>query len=222
MRVSDPEGHKIAAWLNQHGITGIVLDYRLPKGRAAVPLLDAQQAIRITRAHAGEWGIDPGRIGIMGFSAGGNVAATAATLFDHGDAKARDPVMQQSSRPDFGALVYPVISMQEGVTHPGSRNNLLGPGPASALVDRYSAELHVGEETPPMYLAHAIDDKLVPIENSRLFAAAMHEAGRPVKLLELPDGGHGLNDYTGPSWYAWQEDFLVWLAEIGVIPAEDK
>jgi len=222
MRVSGPEGHKIAEWLNQHGITGIVLDYRLPKGRPEVPLLDARQAIRLTRAHAGEWGIDPARIGILGFSAGGNVAATVATLPVPGDASAKDPELQQLSHPDFGALVYPVISMQDGLTHPGSRSSLLGPEPTQAMLDRFSAERNVSAQTPPMYLAHAVDDALVPIESSRLFVAAMREAGRPVKLLETPDGGHGFDDYTGPSWFAWKKDFLAWLVEIGVIPAQDQ
>lgn len=219
-RVSGGEGHGIAAWLNKHGITGVVLDYRLPKGRYALPLLDAQHAIRLTRAHAQEWGIDPHRVGIIGFSAGGHLAASATTLFDLGDADAKDPIEQQSSRPDFSILIYPVISMQDGVTHGGSRKNLLGEMPAPVLMERFSLERQVNENTPPVYLAHAVDDKVVVIENSRLFAAAMKKNNRPVTLLELANGGHGLNGYKGPSWDAWQSGSLQWLAEQGFIPKQ--
>ena len=221
-RVSGGEGHGIAKWLNTHGITGVVLDYRLPKGRSAVPVLDAQRAIRLVRARAKEWNIDEKRIGIIGFSAGGHLAASATTLFEPGDAASSDIVQQQSSRPDFSILIYPVISMQDGLTHGGSRKNLLGVDPTPALVQRFSTELHVGKETPPVYLAHAIDDKVVIIENSRVFSAAMRAAMRPVELLELPNGGHGLNGYKGPSWDAWQRGSLVWLATIGVLGKDNK
>jgi acetyl esterase/lipase len=219
-RVSGPEGHGIAAWLNAHGIAGVVLDYRLPKGRPAVPLLDAQRAIRLTRAHAREWGIDAQRIGIIGFSAGGHLAASAATLHETGQADAADPVQRLSSRPDFAILVYPVISMQDGLVHGGSRANLLGASPAAELVQRFSSERQVGATTPPTYLAHAVDDKVVTIENSRSFAAAMRAAKQPVELLELPSGGHGLNGYKGAAWDAWQAGSLVWLAGLKFIPAD--
>lgn len=217
-RVSGPEGHGIATWLNAHGITGVVLDYRLPKGRSAVPLLDAQRAIRLTRAHAKEWGVDPARIGIIGFSAGGHLAASAATLHEPGKADATDPVQRQSSRPDFAILIYPVISLQDGMTHGGSRSNLLGANPTPDLVQRFSTERQVNATTPPTYLAHAVDDKVVVIENSRAFAAAMKAAKQPVELLELPSGGHGLNGYKGPNWDAWQSGSLAWLAGLKLIP----
>lgn len=220
-RVSGGEGHGIAAWLNAHHITGVVLDYRLPKGRPAVPLLDAQRAIRLTRAHATDWGIDPARVGIVGFSAGGHLAASAATLFEAGRPDATDALLRLSSRPDFAILIYPVISMQDGLTHGGSRANLLGAKPTPELLQRFSTERQVGAETPPTYLAHALDDKVVPIENSRAFASAMKVAKRPVVLLELPTGGHGFNGYKGPSWDAWQAGSLVWLAELKVIPPGD-
>ncbi len=219
IRVSGGEGHGIAAWLNTHGITGVVLDYRLPKGRSAVPLLDAQRAIRLVRARAKEWNIDEKHIGIIGFSAGGHLAASATTLFELGDATSSDMVQQQSSRPDFSLLIYPVTSMQDGITHQRSRKNLLGENPTPELVQRFSTEFQVGKETPPVYLAHAIDDKIVIIENSRVFLAAMRAAMRPVELLELPNGGHGLNGYKGPSWDAWQRGSLEWLATIGVLEA---
>lgn len=217
-RVSGGEGHGIAAWLNKHGITGVVLDYRLPKGRSEVPLIDAQRAIRTTRANAKAWGIDPTRIGIVGFSAGGHLAASASTLFKPGDAKSADPIERESSRPDFAILIYPVISMQDGLTHGGSRANLLGGGPSAELIQRFSTEKQVTADTPPVYLAHALDDKVVVIENSRVFAAAMKAAMRPVELLELATGGHGFNGYQGPSWDAWQAGSLVWLAGLKVIP----
>lgn len=218
-RVSGGEGHGIAAWLNKHGITGVVLDYRLPKGRSEVPLIDAQRAIRTTRANAVAWGIDPKRIGIVGFSAGGHLAASAATLFKPGDAKAEDPIDRVSSRPDMAILIYPVISMQDGLTHGGSRTNLLGGSPSPELIQRFSTDKQVGADTPPVYLAHALDDKVVVIENSRVFAAAMKTAKRPVELLELATGGHGFNGYKGPSWDAWQAGSLTWLAGLGVVPA---
>jgi acetyl esterase/lipase len=221
MRVSGGEGHGIAAWLNKHNITGVVLDYRLPRGRSAVPLLDAQRAIRLTRAHAKEWNIDMQKIGIVGFSAGGHLAASSATLFESDQANATDPLLRLSSRPDFAILIYPVISMQDGLTHGDSRNNLLGKNPTPELIQRFSTERQVNAETPPCYLAHAIDDGVVSIENSRVFAAAMRTAKRPVELLEPATGNHGFNGYKGPSWDAWQTGSLVWLAELKFIPNAD-
>jgi acetyl esterase/lipase len=220
-RVSGGEGHGIAAWLNQHGITGVVLDYRLPKGRSEVPLLDAQRAIRTTRANAKAWGVDPNRIGIVGFSAGGHLAASASTLFKPGEATAEDPIERESSRPDFAILIYPVISMQDGLTHGGSRNNLLGGSATPDLIQRFSTEKQVTADTPPVYLAHALDDKVVVIGNSRAFAEAMKAAKRPVEFLELATGGHGFNGYKGPSWDAWQAGSLKWLAGLGMIPAAE-
>ncbi len=218
--VTGAEGHGIARWLGKHGITGITLEYRLPAGRSQVPLLDAQRALRTARAHAAEWGLRKDRIGILGFSAGGHLAASASTLFDSGDSKAADPVARESSRPDFTLLVYPVISMGP-VGHGGSRANLLGANPASALIERFSAEKQVSKLTPPAYVAHAIDDRAVPIQNARLYVAALKAHQVPAHLLELPSGDHGLNGYQGPMWDAWQTGSLAWLAERGFIPAAD-
>jgi acetyl esterase/lipase len=215
--VAGPEGHGIAAWLNRHGITGIVLEYRLPKGRSSVPLLDAQRALRTVRANAKAWGIDPARVGIMGFSAGGHLASTAGTHFDAGDPKADDPIERNSCRPDFMVLVYPVITMGEK-THGGSKNNLLGKNPNQKLIDLYSNEKQVTAKTPPTFLAHAKDDKPVPPENSKAFYDALQAQKVPAKYLELPSGGHGLNGYKGPMWDAWQEQSLAWLAEQKFIP----
>ena len=124
-------------------------------------MLDAQRAIRLTRLHSKEWGIDPKRIGIIGFSAGGHLASTAGTHFDAGDAKSADPVQQTSCRPDFMILIYPVISMGE-IGHAGSRKNLLGPDQTPELIEKFSNEKQVTAETPPAFLAHAVDDKVVP------------------------------------------------------------
>jgi acetyl esterase/lipase len=220
--VVQPEGHGIAAWLNRHGITGIVLEYRLPAGRPYVPLLDAQRAIRTVRSNAKAWGIDPAKIGIMGFSAGGHLASTAGTHFDDGDPKAEDPIDKVSCRPDFMVLIYPVITMAEK-THGGSRDNLLGKNPDAKLVELFSNEKQVTSKTPPAFLAHAKDDGVVVPANSKAFAEALEKEKVKVKYLELPSGGHGLNGYKGENWDAWQTQSLVWLAELKFIPAsEDK
>lgn len=214
--VTGGEGHGIAKWLNGHGITGVVLEYRLPKGRSMVPLLDAQRAIRTVRANAKQWLVNPKRVGIMGFSAGGHLASTAGTHFDAGDPTADTAVAQASCRPDFMVLVYPVITM-DAKTHQGSKRKLLGNDPSPELLALFSNEKQVTKQTPPAFLAHAKDDKPVPIENSRVFHAALVKHQVPTKLLELPSGGHGLNGYKGPMWDAWQEQSLAWLSELKLV-----
>ncbi|HZZ80066.1 MAG TPA: alpha/beta hydrolase [Gemmataceae bacterium] len=214
--VTGPEGHGIATWLNKHGITGVVLEYRLPAGRSHVPLYDAQRAIRTTRANAKAWNLDPKRIGIMGFSAGGHLASTAGTHFDAGDAGAKDPVERFSCRPDFMILVYPVVTMS-AKGHSGSRNNLLGKTPDAKLLDLFSNEKQVTDKTPPAFLAHARDDKPVPPENSQMFHEALKAKKVPTEYLELASGGHGLNGYKGPMWDAWQQRSLKWLAEMKLV-----
>jgi acetyl esterase/lipase len=215
--VTKGEGHGIAAWLNSHGIAGIVLEYRLPAGRPYVPLLDAQRALRTVRANATKWKLDPKKVGIIGFSAGGHLASTATVHFDAGEGKTTDAITRESSRPDFSLLIYPVISMDVGV-HRGSKKNLMGETPAAGLPEYFSTQKHVKASTPPSFLAHAIDDKVVDIENSRMFFAAQQKAGLPARLVELPDGGHGLNGYKGPSWDKWQAESLLWLKELRLIP----
>lgn len=211
--VIQPEGHGIARWLNKHQITGVVLNYRLPKGRTDTPLRDALRAIRITRANAKSWRLDPSKIGVMGFSAGGHLASTCATQFTLGDAKSKESHERLSSRPDFAILIYPVITMGE-LTHRGSRRNLLGADPSPELIKSMSSELRVTQQTPPTFLAHAVDDKPVPPIHSQLFYKALKDNGVVGKYLELPDGGHGLNGYKGPSWDAWQKQSLEWLDEV--------
>ena len=219
--VVGPEGQGIAQWLKTHGVTGIVLEYRLPAGRAYVPLLDAQRAIRTVRSNAKAWNIDPKRIGIIGFSAGGHLASTAATHFDSGDLKSADPIARESCRPDFAMLVYPVVTMG-AKTHGGSKANLLGPNPTPALVDLFSNEKQISITTPPMFMAHAKDDNVVPADNSRDLHAALQAHHIASEYLELPSGGHGLNGYSGPMWLAWQERSLAWLAEQKLVAPDAK
>ncbi len=206
-----PEGYDIARWLNDNGIAGFVLEYRLPAGRETVPLADAQRAIRFVRANAEKYGVDPNKIGIIGFSAGGHLASTAATHFDAGKADAADPIEQVSCRPDFAILIYPVILFGEPSTHRGTQNNLLGENQTQEKIDYFSNEKQVSPETPPVLLAHAVDDVVVPIENSRAFARAMQQYNLPYVLVELPDGNHGLNGYKGSSWDMWQALAVPWI-----------
>ena len=210
--VTGPEGHGIARWLNLHGIMGVVLEYRLPAGRSKVPLLDAQQALRTVRLNARNWQIDPKRVGIIGFSAGGHLAATASTQFDSGKPDAADPIARQNSRPDFTILIYPVVSFGE-LGHSGSRDNLLGKKPTLEEIQRFSCERQVTRQTPPAFLAHAMDDQAVLIDNSRLYHKALQAQGVSSKLIELPDGGHGLHGYQGASWETWQREAILWLKQ---------
>ena len=217
--VAGPEGHGIARWLNQHGMAGMVLEYRLPHGNKALPLLDAQRAMRLVRARATEFGCDSNKIGVIGFSAGGHLASTVATHFDSGNAGSTDAVERVSCRPDFAVLIYPVISMgPKG--HGGSRKNLLGKDPTPADVALFSNELQVTDQTPPAFLAHAMDDRVVSPHNSKMYFEALQAHKIPAKYLELPSGGHGLNGYKGAMWEAWQAQALQWLAEQKIIPAE--
>ena len=216
--VTGAEGHGIAKWLNEHGVVGIVLEYRLPHGRPFVPLLDAQRALRVVRAHAKDWDVDPHKIGIIGFSAGGHLAATAATHFNAGSSTASDPVERVSCRPDFAVLVYPVITM-DAKTHAGTKNNLLGPNPTPGLVELFSNEKQVTAQTPPVFLAHAQDDRAVSPENSQQFYEALQAHKVPAQYLPLASGGHGLNGYKGPMWDAWQTQSLQWLAAQKILPA---
>ncbi|MBM4000139.1 MAG: alpha/beta hydrolase [Planctomycetes bacterium] len=214
--VVDSEGHGIAEWLGRHGVVGAVLEYRLPAGRHRVPLLDAQRAVRHLRARAAAIGIKTDRIGVIGFSAGGHLASTLGTHFDAGDPAASDPIDRMSCRPDFMILIYPVITMGAG-GHSGSREALLGGNRSAELIGEYSNETRVTAEsaTPPTFLAHALDDTVVPPDNSRAFHEAMRRSGKESELLLLPSGGHGLNGYQGPMWDAWRQRVLEWLRPAG-------
>ena len=216
-KVTGAEGHGIAQWLNQTGIVGVVLEYRLPNGNPFLPLADAQRAIRTVRAMASEWKVDSAKIGIIGFSAGGHLAATAGTHFDGGSEAAEDPVERLSSRPDFMVLVYPVVTMGQG-RHAGSTKALLGDSPTEEAILNFSNEKQVSAKTPPAFLAHALDDKIVPPENSANFYSALRAVNVAAEYLELPSGGHGLHGYKGPMWDAWQTQSLEWLRKIGMLP----
>ena len=214
----DYEGTDVARWFADRGVAGFVLRYRLPgQGyRHPVPLLDAQRALRLIRSRAAEWKIDPAKIGIMGFSAGGHLASTLETHFDAGDFAATDPIDRVSCRPNFAVLVYPVISMKAGITHQGTKDNLLGPDPDPTLVESLSNETQVTSDTPPTVIAVADDDATVPIENSRLMYAALQKAGVASALQEYPHGGHGFNRGTFPR--DWKEHVFDWLKGQGLVP----
>ncbi len=216
--VVEGEGHGIARWLNEHGIAGLVLEYRLPRGNYHRPLLDAQRSLRLARARAAEWKLDSRRLGIIGFSAGGHLASTAGTHFDPGAPQSADPVERQSCRPGFMVLVYPVITMGPK-THGGSRQNLLGPSPSPELMEFLSNEKQVTDRTPPAFLTHARTDAVVPVEHSRMFREALQARKVPVELLEFPEGNHGYNGYKGKEWDAWQKRCLEWLRERGFLKA---
>src|SRR5438105_97142 len=183
-RATDHEGKQIAEWLNARGVSAFILKYRTAQEsqiRPPIepgPMLDVQRAFRTVRAKAKDYGVDPKKIGVWGFSAGGHLASTAATHFDAGKADG-DEIDKTSCRPDFAILAYPVITMTEK-THGGSRNNLIGKKPDEKLIEFYSNEKHVTKDTPPTFLFHTVEDKAVPVENSRMFKAACEKAGVPV------------------------------------------
>lgn len=218
MHAYDWEGTDIAKWLNSKGIAGMVLRYSLPQlgGDMTAPLKDAQRAIRLTRQHAEDWRLSPDKIGIMGFSAGGHLAATAGTHFNSGPADPVDSLNQISPRPDFMILIYPVISLNEPYLHSGSARALLGENPAPELIDAFSNELHVTADTPPTFLLHAGDDQSVPVENSLLFYQALQDHGVPAELHIYPEGGHGFSLALGKGRLeTWTDDCMAWLRWVG-------
>ena len=190
----DHEGWEIARWLNGFGVAGVILEYRMSgRGyRHPAPLQDAQRAVRTVRARAAALGIDPARIGIMGFSAGGHLASSAGTHFDGGDPAAADPVERVSCRPDFMILCYPVIAFGETYTHTGSQDNLLGAAAPAGLARSLSSEKQVTARTPPTFLFHTDEDTGVMAENSVAFYLALRRAGVPAELHVYRPGAHGL------------------------------
>ena len=213
------EGRQVANFLNSLGMAAFVLRYRLgPKYHHPVQLGDAQRALRTVRAHAAEWRIDPGRIGIMGFSAGGHLAMTASTMFDGGSAEAPDGVDRVSSRPDFAVLGYPVISMTASWTHQGSKRNLLGETPDAALAARLSGENAVTRDTPPTFIFQTNQDAAVPAENSVHYYLALRQAGVAAEMHIFERGAHGVglaND--NPALSAWSGLLANWLRGRAVI-----
>jgi len=211
------EGHEVALWLNQLGISAVVLQYRLgPTYQHPAMLQDVQRAVRLVRSRAVDWKIDARRIGIMGFSAGGHLASTAATWFDDGDSTAEDPVERMSSRPDLAVLCYPVITMHAPTGHAGSRRHLLGENPTPELIDRLSSERQVSGRTPPTFLFHTADDAAVPVENSLLFAAALRRVNVPYELHIYESGRHGVGlAQDHPTLGSWPGLLASWLRSRG-------
>ncbi|MCD8183585.1 MAG: alpha/beta hydrolase [Bacteroides sp.] len=197
------EGHGMAAWFTTQGITYIVLKYRMPNGYYEVPLSDAEQAIRMVRSHAAEWSINPHRIGIMGASAGGHLAASLATLYS-----------SDATRPDFQVLFYPVISMLNGVTHGGSRKNLIGDNPSAELEQKYSLERQVSPRSPQAFIMLSADDGAVPPINGIGYFLALREQKVPATLHVYPTGGHGWGFRDSFTYkQQWTGELEKWLRD---------
>jgi acetyl esterase/lipase len=216
------EGRQPANWLNALGITAFVLRYRLgPRYHHPIELGDAQRAIRLVRARAGEFGLRPDRVGIMGFSAGGHLASTAATHFDHGNPGAADPIDREGSRPDFAILIYPVIEMRSPYANEGSVRNLLGDHPDPKLLGALSTDLQVTPQTPPTFLFSTSADTGVPSENSVLFYLALHKAGVPAELHVFEKGPHGVGlDLSDPALGIWPTLLVNWLRGRGLLGSQ--
>lgn len=217
----DLEGSQIARWLNSIGVTAFVLKYRLgPRYRHPIELGDAQRAIRTVRAKAARYRVLPNRVGIVGFSAGGHLASTAATHFDAGNAAAADPIDRLGSRPDFAVLCYPVISFTTPYVHRGSMRALLGENPDPKLVESLSNELQVTAQTPPTFLFHTNADTVVPAENSMLFYLALRKAGVPAEIHIYENGPHGVGlAQTDEALSSWPARLADWLRGRGLLTA---
>jgi len=211
--LSRHEGEGYARWLAAEGIAAYVLKYRLGSAGYHHPVMlqDAARAVRLVRAWARRDGRDPARIGIIGSSAGGHLASTLLVHHDAGQADSADPIERESSRPDIGALCYPVITTGQ-FTHRGSIKNLLGDSPSPEVLQYLSTELQVNADTPPTFLWHTVEDPVVPVENSLLFATALRKAKVPFELHLYEKGAHGLGlPASGKSMPPWDEDLLRWL-----------
>ncbi len=213
-------GTDVAKWLNSKGIVAVLLKYRLPGSKSNIiryksPLFDAERAIRLTRYHAKGWNIDKVKIGIMGSSAGGHVASTLLTRFGTEKSGVDDDVEKISSRPDFAILLYPVITFTYPYCNEISRESLIGKNPDSSLVEYYSNELHVRDDTPPTFIVHATDDKTVPVENSLLFYEALKQKNIPVEMHIYAKGGHGFSLAIGKEYLqTWTDRCIDWLRSL--------
>jgi len=221
----DHEGHEIARFFQSRGVAAMVLKYRLPKSKTpgeahGVPLSDAQRALRVVRSRAEPWHVDPAKVGILGFSAGGHLASTAATHFN-AQTSGEDPISKLNARPDFAVLVYPVISSDSTIWHKDSFVNLVGPALAPKMLEHYSNEKQVTKETPPTFLVHAADDRGLPVENSLRFFEALKKAGVPAELHVFERGGHGfgMRKSAGPA-SAWPDLACKWMQLHGWIPSK--
>jgi acetyl esterase/lipase len=211
------EGYAIARWLNDNGIAGIILKYRLPsdlimKDKSIGPLQDAQEAMRIIRRNAAEWKINPVKIGVIGFSAGGHLASTLSTHYSEKVYEVKDTT---SARPDFSLLIYPVISFDATFTHAGSKKNLIGENPSEEAVNRFSNELQITDKTPPAFLVHSADDKTVPVKNSIVYFERLQKYSIPSELHIFQKGGHGYGlSVDKGTQSSWPELSLRWMKEI--------
>jgi acetyl esterase/lipase len=215
----EKEGDKVAQWLQSIGVSAFVLKYRLPsdaimKDKTVGPLQDAQEAIRTLRRRADEWNLDSSKIGIMGFSAGGHLASTLST---HYNDKVYESNENSSARPDFSILIYPVISMEDGITHNGSKENLLGKNVSSEMVAKYSNEKQINESTPKTFLVHATDDNAVPVENSINYYLALKKNKVPAEMHLYEKGGHGFGLGTSGTNTTWPQACEKWLTVNGLI-----
>lgn len=216
------EGRQVAAWFNAMGVTAFVLKYRLgPRYHHPIELGDAQRAIRLVRARAADFGIQPDRIGMMGFSAGGHLTATAGTMYDDGNPSASDPLDRPSSRPDFLILGYPVISFDPAIAHAGSVRALIGDSPDEKLRELLSPELHVTEKTPPAFLFSTSADTTVPVENSVRFYLALRKAKVPAEMHIFENGAHGGGLWlSDPALSLWPELLANWMRGRGLLTAK--
>lgn len=216
----DHEGREVAAWLNRRGVAAFVLRYRCGGGPNThpAPLDDALRGMRTIRANAEKWNIDPAKVGVWGFSAGGHLASCVSTLADEGDSASDDPVQQQSSRANFSVLVYPVISMQSDIAHGGSRKQLLGDDPSEELMEKLTTYNQVDENTPPTFLIGASDDRGVVPENSLRYYQALLAANVPAEIHQFEGGGHGFGmRITNSPTDLWLPVLEGWLQTRGVI-----
>lgn len=212
----DHEGYQIAEWLNSLGIAAFVLKYRLPDARimkdpSVGPLQDVQKALRSVRQNAQKWNLNPDQIGVMGFSAGGHLAASLAS---HYQANVYEEATAISARPDFSILIYPVISFDQTMTHSGSRENLIGKNPTEAQIAYFSNELQINKNTPPTLLIHSIDDEVVPVENSLAYLKQLKRYKVEAELHVFSDGGHGYGLGRGGTHSLWSKNAENWLTQI--------
>lgn len=212
------EGIQYGRWLGSHGVTTFVLKYRLREFGHPAPLQDVLRAVRLVRTHAAELGVDPNRIGVMGSSAGGHLAASAGTLFDHADGRTGAELDATPARPDFLILMYPVITLDDPVAHAGSRRSLLGAQPTADQIQLLSVEKQITASTPPTLLIHTQEDKSVPVENSLLFYQALTRAGVPAELYAFERGSHGMGMRAGLGTASdWPARAAEWLRARGLL-----
>jgi acetyl esterase/lipase len=216
----DHEGNAIARWLNDNGIAGIILKYRLPsdmimQDKSIGPLQDAQEAMRTIRRNATAWNINPTKIGVIGFSAGGHLASTLSTHFAEKVYDVKDTI---SARPDFSLLIYPVITFDASFTHAGSRRNLIGENPSEEVIRHFSNELQITEKTPPAFLVHSGDDKAVPVKNSISYYQGLQKFNIPSELHVFQKGGHGYGlSVDKGTQSAWPGLCITWLKLSGIL-----